>query len=212
MPLQNRVNPFGDICANPARGLMMGNRGIIHDHETKTLTHRRWAIKQWIICTTDLRAHRGPRKLMGPGSYTELFFLDEVTALSAGHRPCFQCRYKAAKAYQAAWQKAHNLTEAPKIAEIDPVLHAQRLEKKQKRLHQISKRELIDGCMILVGDQILALKKGNLLKWTFDGYQPSGVSLAALPEEVNCLTPPATVKTMSHGYLPIWHESAETAL
>ena len=27
MPLQNRVSPFGELFATPARGLLMGNRG-----------------------------------------------------------------------------------------------------------------------------------------------------------------------------------------
>ncbi len=93
MPLQNRVLPDGQIVAHSARGAFMGNRGgRFHDPETRTLTTRRWASRQWIICVLDFK-HRH-REVMGHG-YTELFFLDEVTALAAGHRPCFECRRQA---------------------------------------------------------------------------------------------------------------------
>src|SRR5260370_38849235 len=85
MPLQNRVTPTGDIIATPHRGLFTGNRGIIHDPATKTLT-RRWASQAWLTCACEFRGWR--RKVMGGRSWTELFFLDEATALAAGHRPC----------------------------------------------------------------------------------------------------------------------------
>ena len=90
MSLQNRVDPFGDIHANPARGLFMGNRGgKIHDPATKTLLKRKFASRQWIICLT---AFKGRKRLLMGNGYTELFFLDDVTALSAGHRPCAELR------------------------------------------------------------------------------------------------------------------------
>eukprot|EP01034_Spumella_vulgaris_P042662 gene42663-52921_t len=103
-PLRNRVDPFGDIAAHPARGLLMGNRGgRIHDPHTRTLTGRAWVSRQWICCALTFRDRR--RAVMGEG-YTELFFLDEVVAFAAGHRPCFQCRRVAAEAFSAAWAKA----------------------------------------------------------------------------------------------------------
>ena len=87
MPLQNRVTPMGDIVAEPERGMFTGNRGIIHDPRTRTLLNRRWTSRAWLICRLQWRGIR--RSVMGPGSWTELFFLDEATALAAGHRPCF---------------------------------------------------------------------------------------------------------------------------
>ena len=105
MPLQNRVDPFGDIHAVPERGLFMGNRGIIHDPDTKTLLEKRWALHAWIICVCEFKGRkREPMGRNGPGGkagYTELFFLDEVTALAAGHRPCFHCRREQAEAFAA---------------------------------------------------------------------------------------------------------------
>jgi len=100
MPLQNRVDPFGAIHAVPERGLFMGNRGIIHDPETKTLLRKRWTLPAWIICVCKFRNVRrepmGRNRPEGKAGWTELFFLDEVTALAAGHRPCFFCRRERA--------------------------------------------------------------------------------------------------------------------
>src|SRR5215813_3073374 len=101
MTLQNRVTPFGDIVALPQRGLFIGNRGIIHDPATKTLLQRRWTTKAWLVCTCDYKGIR--RSMMAGRSWTELFFLDEATALAAGHRPCFLCRRAAAQAFQAGF-------------------------------------------------------------------------------------------------------------
>ncbi len=98
MPLQNRVDPWGELVAVSARGLLMGNRGgRIHDSEQK-LGHRRWASRRWIACEMSFK---GRRRTIWGDSYTELFFLDEVTALAAGHRPCFECRRTEAKAFVA---------------------------------------------------------------------------------------------------------------
>src|SRR5262249_10825306 len=98
MPLQNRVTPMGDIVAAPERGLFTGNRGIIHDAPTRTRLKRRWTSRRWLICPLHWRDVRRP--VMGPGSWTELFFLDEATGLAAGHRPCFLCRPAAARTFQ----------------------------------------------------------------------------------------------------------------
>ena len=98
MPLPNRVDPFGELFATPARGLLMGNRGgRLHDDRRK-LTSRRWASKQWICCRLEFNNRH--REVWGD-SYTELFFLDEVTAFAAGHRPCFECRRKDAEHFAA---------------------------------------------------------------------------------------------------------------
>lgn len=206
MTLQNRVDPHGIIHAIDARGTMMGNRGgRFHDPETKELTNRRWANKAWIICVTDFNNRH--REVMGH-SYTELFFLDEVTALAAGHRPCFECRRQAAKAYQAAWQKAEKLGDPPKVGVMDPILHKERLDGKNQRRHIIQKATLIDGIFLHHHKQTLAVKDGRLLAWSFDGYQPAALTLDDLPDQVTCLTPPSTVNALQHGYQPLWHESA----
>lgn len=129
MPLQNRVDPFGAIHAVAARGTFTGNRGVIHDPATKTLLSRRWTTRAWIICECDFRGRRrevmGRNAPSGGAGWTELFFLDEVTALAAGHRPCFYCRRERAVEFArcfAAGQGRETIT-AP---EMDAVLHRER--------------------------------------------------------------------------------------
>src|SRR6201999_4200937 len=143
MPLQNRVTPTGDIIATPHRGLFTGNRGIIHDPATKTLT-RRWAGKAWLTCVCEFRGRR--RVVMGGRSWTELFFLDEATALSAGHRPCFFCRRDDALKFRAAWEQG-NGASGVLAPEMDAVLHRERLVDGNKRLHALPMplRQLPDG-------------------------------------------------------------------
>ena len=42
---------------------------------------------------------------MQPGRFTELFFLDEATALAAGHRPCASCRREDYDRFTALWRE-----------------------------------------------------------------------------------------------------------
>ena len=147
MPLQNRVTPTGDIIATAARGLFTGNRGIIHDPATKTLLKKRWSNPAWLICVLTFRGRR--REVMGTRSWTELFFLDEATALAAGHRPCFYCRRQDANRFRAAWE-AGNGTSQLLAHEIDAILHRERLEGRGKRLHPLPMpiAKLPDGAMV----------------------------------------------------------------
>lgn len=196
MPLQNRVTPFGAIVAIPEHGRFTGNRGIIHDPATRTLT-RRWASRSWLICRCDYRDRR--RAVMATRSWTELFFMDEATALAAGHRPCFFCRRRDAEAFRAAWQLS-NGGARPLAREIDAVLHAERLCGREKRLHPLPGpiSTMPDGAMMAVGDDSFVVVAGGLRRWTPAGYEASGV-LSGLPM---LLTPPSTWRTLAAGYRP----------
>ena len=134
MPLQNRVTPFGDIVAIPQRGMFTGNRGIIHDPATRTLLNRRWASKAWLVCLCEFKGRR--RAVMGRRSWTELFFLDEAVALAAGHRPCFFCR-RQSRGSLSRRLGAGRAATVPRAAEMDAVLHAERLDRGRKRLHRL---------------------------------------------------------------------------
>src|SRR5207302_2118647 len=134
MPLQNRVTPLGDIVGDPHRGLFTGNRGIIHDPATKMLLKKRWSNQAWLICLCEFRGRW--REVMGGRSWTELFFLDEATALAAGHRPCFYCRRDEANAFRAAWEEGNGVSSVL-ARDIDAVLHRERLSDGKKRLHAI---------------------------------------------------------------------------
>src|SRR6186713_2001509 len=138
MPLQNRVSPFGELFASPARGTMFGNRGGKFHRDDKTLGSKRFASRQWICCVLQFKNRR--RDVWGR-YYTELFFLDEVTALAAGHRPCFECRRAEAVAFAAAFAKEQGLSSPLRAPEMDRILHAERLDGHDKRLHQ---RTIVD--------------------------------------------------------------------
>jgi hypothetical protein len=202
MPLQNRVTPTGDIIATPHRGMFTGNRGIIHDPRTKILT-RRWASQAWLTCVCEFKGRR--REVMGGRSWTELFFLDEATALAAGHRPCFFCRRDDALRFRAAWQEGNGVKNLL-ARDIDAVLHRERLDGRAKRLHAlpIPLEELPDGAMVQEGTESYLIAQGRALKWSPAGYRkaPNAISDAML------LTPPSTLRALSAGYRPVLHRSA----
>jgi hypothetical protein len=204
MPLPNRVSPFGELFATSARGTLFGNRGGKFHRDDRTLGARRWASRQWICCELAFKGRR--RDVWGDG-YTELFFLDEVTALAAGHRPCFECRRRDAEAFAAAWARGQGETSPPRAPAMDRVLHAQRLNGKAKRLHALPIDSLPDGAVIALSHAAWALRGDRLLRWSPQGYddwraRPQGIDVAVL-------TPPAILAALDAGYPPRWHESAQ---
>ena len=217
MPLQNRVTPFGDIIATPHRGMFTGNRGIIHDPETKTLLNRRWTSRAWLACVCEFRGRR--RKVMGGRSWTELFFLDEATAFAAGHRPCFFCRRDDATRFRAAWERGNGVSNL-RANDIDAVLHRERLEGKRKRLHPlpVPVSQLPDGAMVQVGDEGFLIAKARALRWSPEGYREAkwandrASPLHAANERAMLLTPPSTLRALSAGYRVVLHQSAQKRL
>lgn len=204
MPLQNRVTPTGDIIATPHRGLFTGNRGIIHDPATKTLLKRRWTSAAWLVCVCEFRGRR--REVMGGRSWTELFFLDEATALAAGHRPCFFCRRGDAKRFCAAWEQGNGIANV-RARDVDAVLHHERLDVGQKRLHALPTplAELPDGAMVQRGDASYLIAQGRALAWSPAGYRAADITTL---RDAMLLTPPSTLRAISAGYRPMLHPSA----
>jgi hypothetical protein len=231
-PLQNRVHPSGEIVATPERGTMLGNRGGRFHRDDKTLGKRRWASRAWICCELHYKdCHHEP---MGHG-YTSLFFLDEVTALSAGHRPCFMCRRAEAKRFVAL--------SGMGTGELDNILHVERLScspsplwagikgggrAEPSRGERILLHPMIppdphpnrphkgesevsgmpDGAMVEIDNEAYAIKGAHLLHWSFGGY------VEAIPRDTvkhaNLLTPHTIIAILANGYQPRWHESAIT--
>ena len=188
----------------PARGTLFGNRGGRFHTDAKTLTARRWASRQWICCVLDFKGRQ--RDVWGR-FYTELFFLDEPTALAAGHRPCFECRRKDAEAFAEYWRAAHRLRRRPYAFEMDEVLHRERLRGRAKRLHRRNIDALPDGAFVALDGAVFAVRGKALLRWTPQGYgarkkRPQGAA-------VDVLTPPAILAVLSAGYRPHWHPSAD---
>lgn len=200
MPLQNRVDPFGAIFATEHRGELMGNRGRLHD-ATKAIV-RPWSGKAWITCALAFNGRK--RELMSPDSYTELFFLDEATALAAGHRPCAECRradYKRFKAAFTAAQAAQGLA-IRSAGDMDGVIHRER--RAARRAGQAG--ALPDGAMLALDGQAW-LKVGEVLRlWTPGGYT---VSRPLPAGELEILTPASSLSALAAGYVVHLHRSAE---
>lgn len=209
MPLQNRVNPLGEIIETPERGTLMGNRGCLHDTH-KHIT-KQWVRTAWVTCK--LQFNDRHREVMSAGKYTELFFLDEVTALAAGHRPCSTCRREDFKQFKSLW-----LTSNPKLAavsgtsmpKIDKELHSERLDiNNQKDYWYSNINKLPDGTMIDGGNSIIKLIwKGFLHTWTSNGYIENKI----LPSDmqVTVITPASVVNVLKAGYQPLVHSSINT--
>jgi hypothetical protein len=201
-PLQNRVTPTGDIIATAHRGMFTGNRGIIHNPATKTLT-RRWASRAWLTCVCEFKGRR--REVMGGRSWTELFFLDEATALSAGHRPCFFCRRDDANRFRAAWQEGNGVRHVL-ARDVDAVLHGERLSGRKKRLHALtmSLEQLPEGTMVQEGTEDFLIAQGRALAWSPAGYREAQSAI----KNAMLLTPPSTLRALLAGYRPVLHPSA----
>jgi hypothetical protein len=200
MPLQNRVDPLGELHATRARGTLFGNRGGKFHRDDKTLGMRRWVSRQWICCVLEFK--RRQRNVWGR-YYTELFFLDEVTAFAAGHRPCFECRRRDAERFALLFS---GKTKRASADAMDRVLHAERLHGNAKRIHRRNLDSLPDGAMITLGAKIFAVRGKDLLRWTPSGYSESKPRPRDI--EVDVLTPPSIVLVLAQGYAPLWHPSA----
>jgi hypothetical protein len=196
MPIANRVDPFGTLFETEAHGTLMGNRGgRFHDPETHLAGQKHWATRQWICCEISFRGRK--RSVWGK-SYTELFFSDDIAALAAGHRPCFECRNADAKVFSNAWGRATS-APPPKAAAMDRILHEQRLHGKAKRLHRMDCDLLPDGVMILIDRKPHALRDGAAYPWHFSNH---GSPVLRPKGDVDVLTPPAIVSCLAHGYQP----------
>jgi hypothetical protein len=214
MSLQNRVTPEGQIVATAHRGLMMGNRGGHFHLPDQTLGTRRWATRQWIACVLQFKGRH--REVMREG-YTELFFLDEATALAAGHRPCFECRRADAERFAELWTRTQGGTGRARAPAMDEALHAERLDRHGlKRAFRARRADLPSGSFVryaLAGQGTRAcLIVGNqLMAWDSAGYS-SLITPATSGEIVEVLTPPSIVAVLSAGYRPMLHPTAATLL
>lgn len=198
-PLQNRVTPTGEIVAHPARGRLMGNRGVLHD-EAQQLSAPRWKHQAWVTCVLSFRGIR--RSLMSPGQYTELFFSDEAVALAAGHRPCAECRRSDFNRFQQAFSAAHSEagTKVP-APEMDKILHKARVHSRSRiqRTYRAELATLPEGTFFRLESDgpALLMRDGQVWAWSFDGY--SQVQRAT-NSEVEVLTPEPTVRALAAGY------------
>lgn len=192
-PYRNRVTPLGEIVATPEYGTLMGNRGCLHDDEGQIV--RQTNRISWISCLP-----RWPgiqRTLMKPGYYTELFFLDEPTALAAGHRPCGACRPEALLAFKTAWAAAHKLPALPRVAQIDEQLALER-----GRVVPCGEPDVLPNGAMVTDEEVTDIWlrwHGQWWRWSFKGY---GSPTETVPGTVQQITPDACIATLAAGYRP----------
>jgi hypothetical protein len=207
VPLQNRVTPFSELVAAAARGLLYGNRGCLHD-ETGRI-RRMYATRRWIACRLEFKGwQRGP--MLQPGRFTELFFLDEVTAFAAGHRPCALCRRADYVRLAEIWRELHPGQVGADA--IDLQLHGERVTgaARGQAHHEAALRALPDGAFVLAAGEPWLVLGRQLLHWTPAGYDER----LTRPRRgcATVVTPPSLVQVLRAGWAPIvplLHPSAE---
>jgi hypothetical protein len=187
MPRRNRVTPWGEIVAVSARGLVMGNRGVLIDARG-VQTRRLWTTRAWIACRMDFQGRKRP--VAPPGRWTALFFFDDAAALAAGHRPCGYCRRDDYVRFKSAWAEVHGEAHAP---QMDERLHTERLGLRP----QVDPRTLPDGAFVGDAHGTWRVEKRRGRLWSWDGYGEP----VDLPRSVPLLTPLAIVRILQAGYL-----------
>ena len=203
MARQNRVTPLGEIVTNDARGTLMGNRGCIHE-ANGTLSKRRWARKQWVICKLEFAGRH--RQIMAPGRYTELFFLDEATALAAGHRPCAPCQRVRYEEYAAAWRETHGAGRS--ISDIDNQLHRERAA--VIGIEMLPLRRFNDvpvGAFFMSDDSndLMLRTRNDVKAWTIRGYTALTTAPWSPNKSVILVTPESTAELFKRGFMPETH-------
>ncbi len=208
MTLQNRVTPLGELIADPARGLVYGNRGCLHDDRGRIRRH--YQVRRWIACRLEFRGwHR--ESLMQPGRFTELFFLDEATALAAGHRPCALCRRADYEFLFDVWASLHEGQRGADV--IDAQLHRERITpgSGERILHAAPFDQLPDGTFVLESGKPWLVLGDQLFRWTPSGYRDR----MGRPRHADArvVTPPSLVALLRHDrepLVPLVHPSAVT--
>lgn len=180
----------------------MGNRGCLHDANGNIV--RKSAISAWVSCRIDFKGVR--RQVLKPGVYTELFFLDEATALAAGHSPCYTCRRHDAGVFAKFWASSNLQRETARAPEIDAILSRERST--EARIQVESVISLPDGIIVQheASGIFYLLHQGKALQWSFEGYRHP-VAAISLAGPLRIMTPASIVRALRAGYKPQIHPS-----
>jgi len=203
MPLQNRVDSWGNILATTARGTLLGNRGILHNGKQQII--KTYQHQSWVACRLKFKNRK--RKLMAPSNFTELFFLDEATAFAAGHRPCCECRRDRYLEFKNYWVRSNLDKQAKdvKISIINKLMHKERINKGVKITHRAKLKELPGGTIFSNKNSAYLIFETKIYLWSFEGY--SFAKNVNISDEVDVLTPKSIVNIFRIGFKPEIHKS-----
>lgn len=97
----------------------------------------------------------------------------------------------------------------PFAAEMDAVLHEERLDRGRKRLHAVPglASELPDGAVIAAAGEAYTIAHGRAFRWSAQGYE----GVRAIPRADSLLTPPSTLRAIRTGYRPVLHPAISTS-
>lgn len=203
-PLQNRVDPTGALHSIEDRGTWMGNRGALHNTQRKII--HQWKRTAWITCRLEFNGKK--QEVFARGKDSQLFFLDEATAFSAGHRPCNMCRSKDYKAFKSAWLTANPGRSATgSFRELDECLHAERVDPSGGKITFTAEiGELPEGTFVEIEGAPHLLWHGHCFAWSFAGYR-AAMSRCPSTMPVRVLTPASVVGVFRSGLRPEVHRS-----
>ncbi len=206
MTLQNRVDPWGRLHAVRARGSMLGNRGRLHNENRQVVSQ--WQRSAWVTCELEFNGRH--RDVFSANTYSELFFLDEATALSAGHRPCATCRRARYDEFKAKWLIANSTRVSMpnlSIIEIDKILHAERADRNGAKIAFDAPLSALPlGAFVEINGEAILVWHRGLMRWSFSGY--SSIQMPSDPStRVRVLTPESVVRTLVAGFRPTLHPS-----
>jgi hypothetical protein len=189
----------------------MGNRGRLHDERRRIVRRVVGGYRAWVTCVLSFKGRR--RQVMTPGRYTELFFLDEATALAAGHRPCGECRRADYQRFKHAWitgNPERGISASARIASLDVELHRDRLDQDGgPRTYGADIGGLPDGGFMAGAEpgSAVLVWRGSLWAWSPEGYTRTG---SRPPHgQVTVLTPRSTINAIAAGYIPMVHATAD---
>ncbi len=165
----------------------MGNRGLLHNDRQQIIRHSQ--LKRWIYCKLEFKGWH--RQVMRPGHYTELFFLDEATALAAGHRPCMECQRDRATEFKRIWNEVNEPVKT--LVEMDEVL---RRKDDHGEFTIAALGALPNGTMVAYEDQFYLVKEGGTYRWSFEGYEKVDLG----KERFRVVTPDPIVKILATGF------------
>lgn len=218
-PRRNRVDPWGDLHAEAARGLFTGNRGCLVNEDRQLVRHHVGSL--WITCVTEYRGRR--HQLDEPRRWTPLFFLDDAVALAAGHRPCGECRPAAYRAYRDGVAAGLGLpARAVTAGELNKRLAAERLDPgrglergRHRKLWTAEVDALPVGALFVdpttsstagTGPHhALLVARDGVRRFGFGGWGPLEPPPAG---PVAVLTPPTSVLALANGLDPVLHPTA----